>query len=152
MRRARPADAARLTRIAHAAKAYWRYPAAWLRLWRADLTVTPAFIADHPVYCATRGAAIVGFYAVSGSRTTRELDHMWVHPRHVGRGIGRVLFADLVRRLRRLGVRRLQIVSDPHAEGFYRHMGATRVGRARSRPAGRFLPVLVLRLPPTVAA
>ena len=146
IRRARPADCDELTRLAHAAKRYWRYPETMIRLWKPDLTVTPRFVVDHPVYCAVRGAKVVGFYAVSGSRGARELEHLWVDPAHIGSGVGRLLFTHLLRRLRALGATRLRIVSDPNAEGFYRAMGAQRAGEVPSRPAARRLPLLLLRL------
>ena len=147
IRRARRADARRLTRLAHAAKRHWRYPERLIRLWKPDLTVTPEHIAGEPVYCAVGGTRIIGFYALSGTRATRELEHMWVDPRYLGCGVGRALFAHLQRRLRAMAVRRLEIASDPNAEGFYRRMGARRVGRVASRPAGRTLPLLVLGVP-----
>jgi hypothetical protein len=76
IRRARPADAPRLSALAHAAKRHWGYPARWMRLWRDDLTVSPAFIRRHPVYCARRGRALVGFYALSGAAPAFALEHM----------------------------------------------------------------------------
>src|SRR5262249_32953769 len=135
--RARRENAAGLTRISRAAKRHWRYPEGLLRLWQRDLTVTPGFIDRHPAYCALHGGERVGFYATSGKGPVRELDHMWVRPRHIGAGVGRALFAHLVRRLHAMEVRRLDIASDPHAEGFYRRMGARRVGEVPSTPNGR---------------
>jgi hypothetical protein len=38
----------------------------------------------------------------------------------------------------------LRIASDPFAEGFYRRMGARRVGVVPSTPRGRTLPLLLL--------
>jgi hypothetical protein len=38
------------------------------------------------------------------------------------------------------------VPSDPNAQGFYVKMGAQRVGEVPSRPPGRTLPLLVLRL------
>jgi hypothetical protein len=35
-----------------------------MALWQADLTVSPQFIDDHPVFCAVQGDEIVGFYAL----------------------------------------------------------------------------------------
>jgi GNAT superfamily N-acetyltransferase len=136
-----------LTRIARAAKRFWRYPAPLIRLWRTDLTVTPGFIARHPVYCAMRGSRAVGFYALSGTGAQRELEHMWVSPRHIGTGVGRALFTHLVERLGALGVTRLRVASDPNAEGFYRAMGGRRIGTVASTPAGRYLPLFVVRIP-----
>jgi GNAT superfamily N-acetyltransferase len=144
IRRARGADAERLTAIAHAAKRHWGYPARWIRLWRADLTLTPRFIARHPVYCAERGGAVVGFYALSGRGAERELEHMWVDPPHMGGGVGTVLFRHALATLRAGGGRRLRIAADPHAAGFYRALGARLAGEVASRPRGRTLPLLVV--------
>jgi GNAT superfamily N-acetyltransferase len=119
-----------------------------IRLWRADLTVTPEFIAEHPVYCATVESRIVGFSALSGEKASRELEHMWVDPAHIGSGVGRVLLLHLLDELRRRGVTRLTIASDPNAEGFYRKLGARRVGSVPSKPASRRLPLLVMRVRP----
>jgi N-acetylglutamate synthase-like GNAT family acetyltransferase len=149
IRRANSADCGELTRIAHAAKRLWRYPEKLIRLWKADLTIMPEFVVHHPVYCAVHKSRVVGFYALSGKGATRDLEHMWVEPRMIGSGVGRLLFTHLVSHLRRAKVMRLTIASDPNAEGFYRRLGAHRVGSVASRPAGRFLPLLVVRLRPS---
>jgi GNAT superfamily N-acetyltransferase len=146
IRRARSTDAERLTAIAHAAKRHWRYPARWIRLWRDDLTVRPAFIRTHPVYCAVRDQDIVGFYALSGSGSEHELEHMWVDPDHMGKRIGSALFDHALATVRSRRGRRLTIAADPNAEGFYRSLGARRIGEVASRPAGRVLPLLRVEL------
>lgn len=148
IRRATRAESGELTRIAHAAKRFWRYPEQMMRLWGHDLTVTPDFLERHGVFCALRGSNVVGFYALSGTGESRELDHMWVDPAQIGSGVGRRLFTHLLSSLRCAGVIRLVIVSDPNAEGFYRRHGARRVGSVASTPAGRRLPLLVVRLRP----
>lgn len=147
IRRARRADAGALTRIAHAAKGHWGYPKELLDLWKEDITITPGFIARQPVYCAVRGRQVMGFYAISGTRRVRELEHMWVRPRHIGTGVGRLLFAHLLDRLRAMRVTQLEVASDPNAEGFYRRLGARRIGSIASRPIGRTLPLLLVRVP-----
>lgn len=141
---ARPPDAQRLTTIAHAAKRYWSYSEELISLWQADLTVSPQFIADNPVFCAVRSSEIAGFYALSRQRETFELEHLWVDPQHMGTGIGALLFQHAVRTVRSMGGSVLNIASDPHAEGFYLRMGASRVGEVSSRPEGRTLPLLTL--------
>jgi len=152
IRRARSADTEELTRIAHAAKRFWGYPEKWIRLWKPDLTVTSEFVRNQVVFCAVRGSTIVGFYALSGDGQRRELEHMWVDPEAIGAGVGRLLFGHLLRHLRRQGVTKLMIASDPNAEGFYRKLGARRAGSIASRPAGRRLPLLVVDLPPRRSA
>lgn len=143
IRRAEPGDAGELTVIAHAAKQHWNYLAELIALWKEDLTVRPDFIRDHPIFCALDGAVIVGFYAVSRADATFELEHMWVRPERLGTGIGAQLFRHAVATVRSLGGTQLAIASDPHAEGFYLRMGARRIGRVPSKPAGRWLPLLI---------
>ena len=76
-----------------------------------------------------------------------ELSHFFVDPPSIGRGVGRVLWDDAVRRAEARGHARLVIQSDPNAEGFYRKLGAERIGvvPSQARP-GRNLPLLVYEL------
>lgn len=143
-RAAQAEDAPELTRLAHAAKAHWGYPAEWLALWEAELTLTAAQVGRLDITCALLDGAIAGFAAVSGTGAERDLAHFWIDPASMGRGIGRALFAHVRDALARAGVRRLTIVADPNAEGFYRQLGAERCGEVPSRPAGRLLPRLEL--------
>lgn len=150
IRRARPLDAERLTAIAHAAKRHWGYPASQIELWESDLTVTGAIIAEDLVFCAEAAGggspAIVGFHGLSRDRDVFELEHMWVDPPAMGHGHGAALFRHALEVARVHGARELRIASDPHAEGFYLHMGAVLVGTVPSTPEGRTLPLLVVRL------
>lgn len=118
-----------------------------MRLWARDLTLAPEQIARGEVFCAVRGSRVLGFYSLSGSRRQCELEHLFVAPAQIGRGVGRLLFSHLVRRLHARGVRRLRIASDPHAEGFYLRLGARRVGFVPSTPAPRRLPLLGYSVP-----
>ena len=142
IRRAVAADAEALTVIAHAAKRHWRYPEAWIALWRGDLTLTPQFIERYPVYCAVEADTVVAVSALVFAAADCELEHFWVAPTRMGTGLGRALFAHAVERCRGIGARRLWINADPNAEGFYERMGARRVGEVPSTPAGRMLPRL----------
>ena len=144
IRQASPGDAARLTEIAHDAKRYWGYPEHWIKHWQADLTITPEFIANNDVYVAEQEGELLGFYALIVRENKAELDHMWVAPKHVGSGVGKELFIHAMQRAAGQDVSEVQISSDPHAEGFYQKMGATRVGEVASEIDGqpRILPRL----------
>jgi GNAT superfamily N-acetyltransferase len=146
MRRCSARDAPSLTRLAHASKASWGYPADLVALWDGDLTLDPAFVERHDVWAAVAGAEVVGFYAMNGEGPVREIEHLWVDPGWMGRGVGRLMVDDLVARARAAGVEELRVVSDPNAAGFYLRMGARHVGEQASVPAGRRLPVLVIPL------
>lgn len=146
IRRARAEDALRLSEIAHDAKRYWGYSEDLMRLWQDDLTITPDFIARYPVYLACSEGEVSGFYALTIEGEIIELAHLWVHPPHMGGDIGRKLFFHALDTARDSGLTTLRIASDPHAEGFYRRMGARLVGRVPSRPEGRELPLLAFDL------
>ena len=147
--RASPGDAGVLTRIAFAAKSYWGYPERWIELWQEALTITPEFISDNEVYGAVFEEELGGFYALVERGREVELEHLWVSPEHIGAGIGRALFDHAVRRAAALGATTLSIEADPNAEGFYRRMGARRVGENVYEIEGhrRELPLLILDVP-----
>ncbi len=126
--RAHPSDAATLTAIALEAKRHWGYPEKWMAIWRDTLTIRPEQIEVDEVYCSTDVDEIVGFYGLHRDRDTLRLEHLWVLPKLMRRGVGRALFEHSVERTHALGFRSLHIESDPNAEGFYLRMGARRVG------------------------
>lgn len=156
IRRARVDEADRLTAIAHASKRHWHYPESWLEAWRDDLTFMPRFIADHPVYVAVdsgveSGSATdeaIACYALVGDGPEIQLEHVWVLPSAIGRGIGRALVEHASQTARALGAERLVIDSDPYAEAFYTRLGARRVGAIRADVCGtrRELPRLQLEV------
>jgi GNAT superfamily N-acetyltransferase len=133
IRPARTGEAAALTAIAHAAKRYWGYPEAWIAQWQDALTITPAYIRDHAVFVAPDGEDRPrGFYGLAIDGADAVLDHLWMEPGWMGRGLGRELLSHAMKTARARGATRLQIDSDPHAEEFYRRMGARRVGEVRA--------------------
>jgi GNAT superfamily N-acetyltransferase len=148
IRRANPDHAEILTQIAHTAKRHWGYPERWIEAWKDELTLTPGFIAANPVYGAFEGEAPLGFYALQLGDSTAALEHMWVLPDHLGNEIGRQLFEHAARTAIRIGARRLEILSDPNASGFYDSMGAVLRGERRGVLEGkpRVLPFYVFDL------
>ena len=100
IRRAAPDDCMTLSEIAHEAKRVWGYPEEWMTRWAAALTVTTPYIELHDVWVGDDANGSAGFYALSGSQGSWELDHFWVRPRAMGRGYGRRLFQHAVSVLR----------------------------------------------------
>jgi GNAT superfamily N-acetyltransferase len=146
IQKATPGDAEALSGISFAAKRYWGYPEQWMERWQESLTITPDFIRANEVYAARLDEEVVGFYALGGRGRRIELEHLWVSPDHIGTGVGRALFDHAVCRAASLGAEILGIEADPNAEGFYRRMGARRVGET-SYPIDnerRVLPLLVV--------
>jgi GNAT superfamily N-acetyltransferase len=125
---AKPQDADALTEIAYAAKRHWGYPERWIESWRDTLTIRAEFIAANVTYSAIEDGRAVGFYLLTNESDGLHLDHFWITPRAMGRGVGRALFEHALEQARKLGHRTLKIEADPNAEGFYTRMGARRVG------------------------
>lgn len=148
-RRARSDEAALLTAIALAGKQYWGYPTEWMEAWRHDLTVFPAYLEDQPVAVAEVAGEMVGFVGLSMAANGRHLEHLWLRPAQIGRGLGRALFEEGVRLARAAGETELRIKSDPNAEPFYLKMGAVRTGQEVYHLLGKIrreVPLLVYKL------
>jgi GNAT superfamily N-acetyltransferase len=119
-------DVESLTGLCRAAKAHWGYPAEWLAAWRDDLTITPEYIATGWVGVAEIAGETVGFYGLKLDQGVWYLEHLWLQPVWMGRGLGRKLFSEAVCAARACGATELRIKSDPNAEAFYLKLGAIR--------------------------
>ncbi|MGA9770689.1 MAG: GNAT family N-acetyltransferase [Blastocatellia bacterium] len=148
IQRATPDQHKRLTQITHAAKKHWGYPERWMEIWKDALTITPEFINDNEVYAAEVESELAGFYGLIQMEGKVQLEHMWVDPEYIGSGIGKRLFDHAIKTAASLGAASMEIESDPNAEGFYKRMGARRIGEFVSELEGmpRVLPLLVVDL------
>jgi len=127
-RRARPEEAPALSEIALASKQSWGYPDEWLAAWRPDLTLSANYIRKQPVWVVEMDGAVAGFLGLEYTEGEWHLEHLWLLPAFIRKGLGRVLFAEAIRLAGAAGATELHIRSDPHAEAFYLRMGAVRTG------------------------
>ncbi|MGW8781715.1 GNAT family N-acetyltransferase [Streptomyces sp. NPDC055796] len=136
LRAARPGEAEELTALVLRSKAYWGYDAAFLASCEPELRIRAAEVADRRIVVAEEaaGGRVLGLASVEGAPPAARLGLLFVEPEAIGRGVGRRLYRDALRRAAGLGFRRLLVDADPHAAGFYRAMGA--LGPSGSRPAG----------------
>ncbi|HLP26672.1 MAG TPA: GNAT family N-acetyltransferase, partial [Acidobacteriota bacterium] len=114
----------------------------------------PAAIRAQQILVASRPGdrTAVGFFGLRRDGAQWWLEHFWVTPEQIGRGVGRAMFGVALDAARRCGAEVLHIKSDPNAEGFYRRMGARRVGEERYlllEKHPRELPLLVIDVPAT---
>lgn len=149
-------DAATLTRISFEAKGYWDYPEAYFETWKNELTISPDYIEKNDVHVYQLGRTVAGYYsivnlpedvAISGIRLTKGfwLEHMFVNPPKIGKGIGSKLFRHLVKRCEEVGISEVGILADPNSRGFYEKMGCLYVGEFPSTIKNRTTPYLTLR-------
>jgi len=145
MRAAHPHEHAELSAVAFASKSAWGYAIAQMDAWRHELTVDAESIEDRPTYVIEIDGALAGFCQVDLEPTPVELVHLWILPPHMGRGAGRALLTYCCQRMAAAGLDSMHIEADPHAEAFYLHCGARRVGERPAPIAGnpwRVLPLL----------
>jgi GNAT superfamily N-acetyltransferase len=117
---------------------------------RDVMTISPDALARHPHYLVESGnGEILGFYGFDLTDGLLSLDWLFVRPTVQGYGLGRRLFHHAIAVAKASGFQYFQIISDPHAEAFYLHLGARRCGSVPSdlQPE-RFLPLLRLDLGP----
>src|SRR5438309_7696124 len=128
IRLAKPDEAEILTQIAHAAKRYWKYPESWIEKWKPDLTITPEFISTNELFVAEIDGEIAGCCALIVTGSRGEIEHMWIKPEQMRRGVGRALFMHARSQAEKQGARLIELSADPNAEEFYARMGAKRIG------------------------
>lgn len=148
-------EAGILTRLSFASKGYWHYPSQFFQIWKDELTVTPADIEKNDVHVFEKEGKILGYYSLvelkedlclSGCKIEKGLflEHMFVLPVQIGRGIGTALFEHLRRRCQHRSIHELKILADPHSRGFYEKMGCRYHREVPSTIAGRTTPLLSL--------
>jgi GNAT superfamily N-acetyltransferase len=147
LRTAKPADAAALSDIAFKSKAHWGYSDDFMAACKEELIVTPEACASGLVVVGEENGVLVGFYRLGGKPPVGELSDLFVAPTRIGTGAGKTLFQAARNHALKLGFAALSIHSDPHAEAFYLHMGAKKIGSSPSGSIpGRELPILQIDL------
>lgn len=120
-------------------KAVWPWPAGYLEASLPLLAITPDYLARSMSF-EVRDPGLVGFCALAnaGGRHDRLLlDHLWINPDAIGRGLGRLACAHLCDVARAHDATELVVLPDPPSEGFYRRQGFEDTGeRLASRVPG----------------
>ncbi|HEX9037898.1 MAG TPA: GNAT family N-acetyltransferase [Ktedonobacterales bacterium] len=144
VRRARPEEAEALSALIQRSKAHWDYAPALLDAWRAELTLAADDIARESVFCAKDAVSgdVVGvLHLVRHDDDVAYLDHLYVEPAAMGRGVGALLWRHALEQAAAWGARALELDADPNARPFYERMGAAIVGWTESAIVpGRRLP------------
>ena len=134
-----------LSDLAIKSKGHWGYSKEQLDGWRSDLRIGQTYIQEHIVRTIWSDSELVGFFAIKKGKTYA-LDHLWLLPKVIGKGIGVQAFQEIIKECEASGIDAFTIVSDPNAEGFYLKAGAKRIGEVESTPKNRFLPTLRYQL------
>jgi GNAT superfamily N-acetyltransferase len=131
VREAKPEEQRELTRLCVRATMHAGHDEAFIDRSMPALTITLPLISADCVQVAQDGSSeVVGVIWVTPTslQGIALLHGLFVDPAHWKRGIGRVLFGAAVTRARKLKAGAIMIYAEPSAEGFYKQMGAIRIG------------------------
>jgi predicted N-acetyltransferase YhbS len=137
IRPAKSDEAAMLSEIAMEAKRYWDYPPEVMESWHSTLTLEAMHIDLSPPFVAEENGEVVGFYQLIADGDKMELEHMWVKPQFMKKGIGKQLIAHAITSAKARGAKKMSIDADPNATAFYLTCGAYRVGEVRAPIPGQ---------------
>ena len=134
-------DAFLLSTIAYEAKGFWDYPQAWLKLWKEDLTLSSDFLNQHHTFVISDKKDIFGFCLIISEKEFFTIEHCWISPKHIGKGLGKALLTQVLN-LEKFQKQSFQVLSDPNAIGFYEKLGFQTEKMLPGKPEGRKLPLM----------
>ncbi|WP_096187904.1 GNAT family N-acetyltransferase [Evansella halocellulosilytica] len=146
IRNAKQSEAHALSELALKSKRYWGYDEQFMSVSKDDLTVTPEFIQQSKVYVLEGPTKnILGFYSFTIENDELELSFFFIDPNQIGKGSGKLMWEDAMKKAEETGYHCMKIISDPYARNFYEKMGATFIREVPSTfIKGRFLPLLIV--------
>jgi GNAT superfamily N-acetyltransferase len=104
-------------------KSYWNYPKDYLRAALPLLFVDSTYLSNSFSFEIRNKGVIVGFFAISDKNGEKYLDHLWIEPSLIRKGLGRkaVNFIDILAKERLW--KSMITLPDPGASEFYRKLG-----------------------------
>jgi N-acetylglutamate synthase-like GNAT family acetyltransferase len=142
VRVAQPADHERLRELTFESKAHWGYDHDLVRSWADELE----FPASCERWVAEEDGTIVAWAGLTPPTDgVAILDHLWVDPAWMGRGLGARLFRLAADRARELSAERLEWSAEVNSVGFYEKVGGRKL-RDHVTEWGRLAPWMGLDL------
>ncbi len=133
IRRAVPAEAPWLSKLAMRSKAVWGYSPEFMAACRDELTLSREYVETRPTFIVEVEAVPIGFYSLERlSQREVELDLLFVEPEAIGHGHGRRLIEHAKAEARAANYATMVIQGDPNADRFYRAAGGHLVGTKES--------------------
>ena len=135
-------DAKGLTELTIRSKSHWDYGEQQMEEWRDELTITEKYIDDNQIY-----KLVMEDYAFHPiNKTDIKLNYLFVEPEFIGKGYGKALLMDFLRRIENTEFKTVTLDADPNVEQFYGGFGFRVIGKLESAIKDRFLPVMQLEI------
>ncbi len=146
IRPAHSGEGERLREITAAAKGLWGYDPARVGAWAAALDLSPGRLAAAHAFVAEVDGGAIGWAEILPPEVgVCVLEHLWVEPDRIRRGVGSQLFRHAAGRARALGATVMEWEAEPNALGFYTRMGGRPLRTATSE-WGRELSIMGVAL------
>lgn len=136
-----------LTDITNKSKAYWGYSDQQMDEWSDLLTITKDYIESNEVYKLLVEDLPIGYYSYFNvEKNTVKLDNLFVLPEHIGKGFGKFLMNDFLKKIGKTERKRIILDADPNAEQFYESFGFIKTGEIETSIKDRILPIMEKKL------
>lgn len=133
IRQARLDEKNLLTNLTLESKSYWGYSSAFLEKCRPHLTMTEDYIKNWPVKVFEKNGEVIAYFSLKKIGEENRLDNLWVRPKYIKSGIGKVLFKEAISVAKEIGWTFFTLVGEEKAIGFYEKQGARLIGKIQSR-------------------
>ncbi|OGO77085.1 MAG: GNAT family N-acetyltransferase [Clostridiales bacterium GWB2_37_7] len=144
IRQAKSCESETLTRIAIESEAYWGYDKDFMKKFKSIYKITEDFISDSPTFVVEEDGRILGFYGILNKEKETSLEYLYIEPKSIGKGYGKLLWNHIIKICKENGVNKIELVTSPQAVEFYTKMGAMQTGEVESLVIqGRIIPKLV---------
>jgi streptomycin 6-kinase len=136
-----------INQILRLSKGHWGYSEDFLDRFMAGFSITEEYLEMYDVKLFLVDNEIAGYFNfITNQAGEFELDNFFLHPRYIGRGLGRSLW-DSCCQIAKNHAKEFVIWSDPNAEAFYAKMGCERIGVRKSPTMpDRYPPVMKYKL------
>lgn len=145
LRDAKPDDLSMINDLMRVSKAHWGYDEPFLDRFMEIFSITEEYLDESTTKLAYDTSELIGFFSFIHKEGCFELDNLFLHPDHIGKGMGNKLWKLVCETSQNYKQMEFIIMSDPNAEQFYVKMGAEKIG-LRPSPMNRHVPVLKYKI------
>lgn len=148
-RSASPEDLPLLNHLMREGKGYWGYPQEGLDRFMNTYGISDDSYFDKGFgYIAQAKKEVIGYYLFNEDEALPMLDCFFLNVRFIGKGYGRKLWEHCIEQAENKGWDEFAFWSDPHASGFYEHMGAVKIDeRPMVTLPGHMAPIMRFLIP-----
>ena len=124
-RKAESSDSIALTELAIFSEAHWGYDKEFLDQFYDLYKVSEEYIENNPVYILYSDEENIGFFGLLPSDDVAILEHLFISPRFIGKGFGKMIWDYMLQVCKKLEISEIEFVTSPQAKDFYLKQGAS---------------------------